>query len=97
MAVDAGLAGVNKDGTRSVYKRLTLQEKQMIDQRKEQQARAERLNKQIEELGSATPVDGERRKAPRVDNPSPREFIHRRMAELDQKQPDTENKLPATK
>jgi hypothetical protein len=55
----------------------------MRNERQEKHARAERLNAQIKELTSNEGTSGDRRTAPRVGTVSPRDFIHRRMAELD--------------
>jgi hypothetical protein len=50
--------------------------------------RAARLREQINAVVGKTRTDDARRDAPRVEQVSPREFVHRRMRELDQASED---------
>ena len=58
----------------------------MNNEKEAQKAKAKKLRKQIQELVEPNSGDAgteSRRRAPRVKPISPREFIHRKMNELD--------------
>jgi hypothetical protein len=53
--------------------------------------RAARLRERIEEVVGGGQAGPARRDAPRVRPPSPRDFVHQRMRELDRKPGDKED------